>query len=177
MRWWWYENKEHCPDILKLCIELPVMIKKNLAIECCITNGAEARVVGWKCRPLDDTGKMQLETVLVELIAPPTSIQLEGLLLNVVPIYKMQTKVKCMMPNGKMLSISRDQVPLVSDFAMTDYSSQGRTRINNVIDLNNCKNHQSIYTCLFRGSTYEKIAIIQGFDDSKIRDGISGWLR
>ena len=68
------------------------------------TNGAEARVVGWKCRPLDDTGKMQLETVFVELIAPPTPIQLEGLPLNVIPIYKVQTKVKCMMLNGKVLS-------------------------------------------------------------------------
>ena len=141
------------------------------------TNGAEARVVGWKCRPLDDTGKMQLETVFVELIAPPTPIQLKGLPLNVIPIYKMQTKVKCMMLNGKVLSISRDQVPLVPNFAMTDYSSQGRTRINNVIDLNNCKNRQFIYTCLSRGSTYEETAIIQGFDDSKIRGGILDWLR
>ena len=120
---------------------------------------------------------MQLKTVFVELIAPPTSIQLEGLPLNVVPIYKMQTKVKCMMSNGKVLSISRDQVPLVPNFAMTGYSSQGRTQINNVVNLSNCKNHQSIYTCLSRGSTYEGIAINQRFDDFKIRGSISGWLR
>ena len=102
------------------------MIKKNLATECCVTNGAEVRVVGWKCRPLDDTEKMQLKTVFVELIAPSTSIQLEGLPLNVMSIYKMQIKVKCMMPNGKVLSISRDQVPLIPNFAITDYSSRGR---------------------------------------------------
>ena len=46
-----------------------------------------------------------------------------------------------------------------------------------MVDLNNCKNHQSIYTCLSRGSIYEGTAIIQEFDDSKIRDGISDWLR
>ena len=79
-----------------------------------------------------------------------------------------------MMSNGKVLSISRDQVPLVSNFAITDYSSQGRTQIISVIDLNNCKYHQFIYTCLSRESTYEGIAIIQEFDDSKIRGGISG---
>ena len=152
---------ENHSGVLRLCIGLPVMIKKNLATECCVTNGAEARVVGWKCRPLDDTGKMQLETVLVELIAPPTPIQLKELPLDVISIYKIQTKVKCIMPNGKVLSISRDQVPPVPNFAMTDYSSQGRTRINNVIDLNNCKNHQSIYICLSRESTYEGTAIIQ----------------
>ena len=82
-----------------------------------------------------------------------------------------------MMPNGKVLSISRDQVPLVPNFAMTDYNSQGRTRANNVVDLNNCRNYQSIYTCLSRGSTYEGTAIIQGFDDSKVRCGVTGWLR
>ena len=60
---------------------------------------------------------------------------------------------------------------------MTDYSSQGRTQINNVIDLNSCENHQSIYICLSRESTYKGIAIIQRFDDSKIRDDISDQLR
>ena len=55
-------------------------------------------------------------------------------------VYQVQAKVKCMMPNGKVLSISRDQIPLVPNFAMTDYNSQGRTRANNVVDLNNCRN-------------------------------------
>ena len=149
------------------------MIKKNLATKCYATNKAETRVVDWKCRSLDDIKKMQLETVFVELIAPSTSIQLEGLPLNVVPIYKMQTKVKCMMPNGKVLNISKDQVSLIPNFAMIDYSFQGKIWINNVINLNNCKNHQSIYTCLFRESTYERIAIIQEFDDFMIKGGIS----
>ena len=72
----------------------------------------------------------------------------------------MQTKAKCMMPNGKVLSISKDQMPIVPNFAMTDYSSQGRTQINNVIDLNYCKNHQSIYICLSKEFTYEETAII-----------------
>ena len=54
---------ENNSSVLKLCIELPVMIKKNLAIEYCVTNRAETKVVGWKCRPLDNTVKMQLETV------------------------------------------------------------------------------------------------------------------
>ena len=84
------------------------MIKKNIATECCVTNGAEARVVGWKEKPLDETGKMTLETVFVELVTPPTPIQLEGLPPNVVPIHHMQSNIKCIMPNGKTLTISRD---------------------------------------------------------------------
>ena len=106
--------------ILKLCIGLPVMVKLNLATECCVTNGAEGRVVGWKSRPLDETGKKLLEVVFIELTSPPTPIQLEGLPLNVVPIYKTPLQIKCTMPNGKVLTITRDQVPLVPNFAMTD---------------------------------------------------------
>ena len=138
------------------------MIKKNLATECCVTNGAEAIVVGWKCKPLDDTGKRILETVFVELISPPKSIQLEGLPLNVVPISKIASMTQCIMPNGKILNINRDQVPLVPNFAMTDYNFQGRTRPENVVDLQNCRNHQSVYICLSKGSSYKGTAIIQG---------------
>lgn len=175
-------NLSHCcsdnhPGILRLCKGLPVMIKKNIATECCVTNGAEARVVSWISKPLDDTGKLQLETVFVELISPPKNIQLEGLPLNVVPINRTQQDIQCMMPNGKTLSIHRDQIPLVPNFAMTDYNSQGRTRAYNVVDLQNCKSNQSVYTCLSRGSTLEGTAIIQGFNDKKITSGISGWLR
>ena len=34
------------PGRLSICIGMPVMIKNNEAIECCVTNGAEAEVVG-----------------------------------------------------------------------------------------------------------------------------------
>jgi len=33
-------------SILTLCKGMPVMIKRNEATECCVTNGAEAIVVG-----------------------------------------------------------------------------------------------------------------------------------
>ncbi|KAI0643578.1 hypothetical protein C8Q79DRAFT_879684, partial [Trametes meyenii] len=44
-------------------------------------------------------------------------------------------------------------------------------------DLQNCRTHQSIYTCLSRGSTYEGTIIVQAFDPSKLTGGISGSLR
>ncbi|EPS99183.1 hypothetical protein FOMPIDRAFT_1078761, partial [Fomitopsis schrenkii] len=59
---------------------------------------------------------------------------------------------------------------------MTDFNSQGRTRPYNVVDLQNCKNHQSVYTCLSRGSTYQGTIIVQGFDHSKFMGGVTGWL-
>src|ERR1700729_4659597 len=58
-----------------------------------------------------------------------------------------------------------------------NYSSQGRTRPDNVVDLNNCHSHQSYYTCLSRSASAEGTIIVQGFDPKVITGGASGYLR
>ena len=126
----------------------PCHDSKNLATECCVTNRAEVKVVGWKVKHVLDNNKLHLNTVFVELLLPPTTIQLDELPLNVVPMQSYVQTVKCLMLNGNKCFISCTQVPLVSNFAMTDYCSQGCNRLNRVVDINNCKNHFSIYTCL-----------------------------
>ena len=60
---------------------------------------------------------------------------------------------------------------------MTDFASQGRTRVNNAVDLSSCSNHQSYYTCLSRSASAAGTIIIQGFDERKITGGASGYLR
>ncbi|KAI0747731.1 hypothetical protein C8Q80DRAFT_1103340, partial [Daedaleopsis nitida] len=60
---------------------------------------------------------------------------------------------------------------------MTDFASQGRTRPFNVCDLQNCRTHQSAYTCLSRGSTLDGTIIVQAFDSNKLTGGIAGSLR
>lgn len=167
---------EHHPGKLTICVGMPVMIKQNEAVECCVTNGAEAIVVGWNARPLNEF-KDTLETVFVKLTSPPNPINLPGLPENIVPLTPHSKVIHCKMPNGKLLRITRLQVPIIPNFAMTDFGSQGRTRPNNVIDLQNCSSHQSIYTCLSRGSTLEGTIIIQPFDQRKLQGGISGSLR
>ncbi|KIP01810.1 hypothetical protein PHLGIDRAFT_80054, partial [Phlebiopsis gigantea 11061_1 CR5-6] len=164
------------PGKLNLCIGLPIMIKKNLATECGVTNGAEGIVVGWQDRRISGD-KSVLQTVFVQLTSPAKDVQLEGLPLNVVPVTKQSLEIKCTLPNGRTLSIIREQAPIIPNFAMTDFNSQGRTRPFNVCDLQNCKSFQSLYTCLSRGSSYDGTAIIQGFDRGKIQGGISGMLR
>ena len=144
-----HKDTNNHPGKLSLCIGLPVMIKANEATECNVTNGAEAVVVGWESSPLTEDKRM-LEVVFVKLTAAPTPVQLEGLPENVVPIAAHNMKISCLMPNDRMLSIYRNQVPLIPNFAMTDFNSQGRTRPFNVVDLQNCRNHQSVYTCLPR---------------------------
>lgn len=152
-----------------------LLSKINEATECCVTNGAEGVVVGWKSRPISED-KEALETLFVKLTAAPTTVKLDGLPENVVPISHQSRKIRCKMPNGNFLSISRDQVSVIPNFAMTDFGSQGRTRPHNVCDLQNCRSHQSIYTCLSRGSTYNGTIIVQPFDPRKFTGGISGSL-
>jgi len=80
------------------------------------------------------------------------------------------------LPNDNILTVSRDQVPVIPNFAMTDFASQGRTRTNNVVDLHNCRSHQSVYTCLSRSASIDGTVLVQGFDPSKVQGGLSGYL-
>ncbi|KZT23610.1 hypothetical protein NEOLEDRAFT_1069101 [Neolentinus lepideus HHB14362 ss-1] len=154
---------------------MPVLIKKNEATECCITNGAEARVVSWH---IDHSiGTPILATLFVELINPPRPVQLRDLPLNVVPLTRHTVNIECKMPNDKIELVTWQQIPVLPNFAMTDYASQGRTRPNNVVDLNNCSSHQSYYTTLSRSASAAGTIIVQGFDPRKIMGGASGYLR
>lgn len=166
------------PGMLTLAIGLPVMIKRNVATECGVTNGAEAVVVGWKASPSTSSDEHDtLDIVFVKLLSPPKPIKLSGLEENVIPIAPATVAVSAKLPNGTVRNISRTQIPIIPNFAMTDFNSQGRTRQYNVCDLQNCPSGQSIYTCLSRGSSLEGTAIIQGFDTVKMTKGISGHLR
>ncbi|KLO03942.1 hypothetical protein SCHPADRAFT_841200, partial [Schizopora paradoxa] len=163
---------------LMLTKGMPVMIKKNEATECCVTNGAEATVYDWNFSFLPDRKKV-LTVLFVKLKNPPTNIKLDGLPENVVPLKRSGKTVACKMPNGKVLRVHREQVNVLLNFGMSDYSSQGRTRPDNVVDLNNCKSHQSYYTALSRSASAEGTVILQDFDESKIMNPhiMSGHLR
>jgi hypothetical protein len=95
----------------------------------------------------------------------------------VVPIFPTTTNVKATLPNNEKYHINRTQVEVLVNFAMTDFASQGKTRLNNVSDLNNLRSHQSYYTALSRSATAEGTLILQGFDPKQITGGCSGALR
>ncbi|KAJ7114748.1 hypothetical protein C8R44DRAFT_629492 [Mycena epipterygia] len=60
---------------------------------------------------------------------------------------------------------------------MTDYTSQGKSRPHNPVDLTRCRDHRSFYVALSRGSSANGTIIVQDFDEKKITSGISGYLR
>lgn len=119
-------SDKHVAAKLTLCVRMPVMLKHNDATECCMTKGAEATVVSWQTSKGPE-GQLVLETLFVKLVNPPKTVKLPGLPDDVVPITRHTTATMCFLPNDDQISISREQMLVLLNFAMTDYSSQGRT--------------------------------------------------
>jgi hypothetical protein len=164
------------PGKLSLCLGLPVMIKCNVATELCITNGQEGTVAGWQAA-IGKQNQRILDVLFVKLKSPPKEVQLEGLPLNVVPLTCSTVSMTCNLPIGINVPLTRSQVEVLPNFAMTDFASQGKTRPHNIVDLNNCRSHQAYYTALSRSSTAEGTVILQGFETKKITGKASGALR
>ncbi|KAJ7171845.1 hypothetical protein C8R43DRAFT_874748 [Mycena crocata] len=169
-------NTEQIPGKLRLCVGMPVMIKANEATELCITKGQEGKVVGW-VSALGPSDQQILDTLFVELVDPPRPVQILDLPPNVVPLSRTPTHITALLQDDSLLSLNREQVMVLGNFAMTDYASQGKSRAKNVVHLNNMKDHRAYYVALSRGTTAEHTVIMQGFDTSKITGGMNGYLR
>jgi hypothetical protein len=164
------------PGKLSICIGMPVMLRVNDATELCITKGQEAVVVGWDSG-IGPSGQNILETLFVRLVNPPREVNIDGLPVNVVPIPRTVTHVTCLLPDDTVLSVLRDQVVMLLNFGMTDYTAQGKSRLKNVVELTYCKDHRAYYVALSRGTTARGTIILQNFDEKKITSGMSGYLR
>ncbi|PPQ75727.1 hypothetical protein CVT25_000613 [Psilocybe cyanescens] len=130
-------SSEQVASKLSLCVGMPVMIRNNDATELCITKGQEAVVVGWESSqgPFE---RPVLDTLFVELVNPPQIIKLPDLPENVVPLTRTSSRVTCTLKSGAKLSIQRQQILVLPNFAMTDYASQGKTRMYNELE---CRGH------------------------------------
>jgi hypothetical protein len=154
---------------------MSVTIRNNSATELCITKGQEGTIAGWQSiKGLHR--KLVLDTIFVKLNNSPQLVKFNGLPENVVLIITFTISISFKLASGWNILISREQVKVLPNFAMTDYTFQCKIRPINIVDLNNCSGHQSYYTCLSSASAANTI-IIQGFDLKQITAGASGWLR
>ena len=169
-------NAKNIPGKLSLCRGLPVIIRLNSATELCMTKGQEATVYDWQATT-GSRGQCMLDTLFVKLINPPQTVQLDNLPENVVPLTRTTTNTQCLLPNDATANISRSQVEVLPNFAIMDYTSQGKTRLDNPADLSSARSHQSYYTALSRSASAAGTVILQGFDTYKITGGASGALR
>jgi hypothetical protein len=166
----------HFPGKLSLCIGMPVIIRNNDATELCITKGQEGHVVGWQAgRGIH--GQRVLDTLFIKLDKPAKTVKIDGLPENVVPITRGSKNIECTFSSDLKEYIHRSQVWVLLNFSMTDYTSQGKTRPKNPVDLSNCRSHQSYYTCLSRSATANGTVIVQSFSPRLITCGASGYLR
>jgi hypothetical protein len=154
---------------------MSVIIRTNTATELCITQGQEALVHSLQSST-GSRGQNILEVLLVELQNPPQPIQIDGLQINVIPLTRTSSYVVCSLPDDQVITLNRTQVEVLPNFAMTDYSSQGKTRPYNPVDLNNCQSHQSYYTGLSRSASAAGTCNVQGFDSRMMTGGSSGAL-
>ncbi len=160
------------------------MIHLNSATELGITKGQEGYVYSWE----ESTGSRSqkiLDILFVRLASPPEPIHIPGLPVNVVPLLRTSSAISCMLRDDTKININRSQVEIMPNFAMTDYCSQGKTRIQNPVDLNNCRSHQSYYTVISCSASYDGILILPdytdcnhvAFDPKKIQGRCSGHLQ
>lgn len=169
-------TSDHVAGKLMLCKGLPIMIRNNDATKLCITKGQEGICIGWDAI-VGLHGKQVLDTLYMELKNPSKLIQFQGLPLNIVPIPRTSTDMRCRLPDDTEVTVRREQVVVLPNFAMTDYSSQGKTRPDNIVDPGHSKNHQSYYTALSRSASAAGTVLVQSFDEKKITGGVSGHLQ
>ncbi|TFK73096.1 hypothetical protein BDN72DRAFT_762143, partial [Pluteus cervinus] len=169
-------NTKKIAPKLTLCYGLPVMIRRNFATELCITNGQEGTVYGWDTM-VGNKNQTVLKTLFILLTNPPKNVHFDGLPINVVPVPQTTTVTDCHLPSDAHIWISRTQVEIVPNFAMTDFASQGKTRGHNLVHIRDSVTHQAIYTALSRGTSAEGTVILDSFTESLITGGCSGALR
>ncbi|PPQ73348.1 hypothetical protein CVT24_012186 [Panaeolus cyanescens] len=172
------DTSEQVPACLKLCLGMPVMLRYNQATDLCITRGQEGYVVGWTSRPIKGhINRNKLEVLFVQLVNPPKPVKVDKLPDNVVPITCSKQVIDARLPSDRKLHISRGQVPVLPNFGMTDYASQGKGRKINVVDIARSLTFQGIYTALSRGLSLDGTLIIRKFDKSQISGVLDGALR
>lgn len=169
-------SSDMIPGKLQVCVGMPIMIRSNDATELCITKGQEALVVGWD-ESIGPLGQRVVDTLFVELVDPPRPVQIPELPVNVVPLVRSVTNTTVLLEDDTLLPVARDQLVALLNFAMTDYASQGKSRLLNLVDLTCCKDHRAFYVALSRGTSAAGTVIVQNFDGKKITSGMSGYLR
>ena len=139
------------PGKLELCKGMPVIMRKNDATVLGLTNGAEGVTVGWDSTNI--AGRDYLDVLYVKLSNPVRPVNIGNLPTNVVPVVSRKETVECKHLDGTRRKVSRTQVPVNLNFAITSHSAQGKTRPTNVVSLRDMKSHTQIYTALSRGTT------------------------
>ena len=164
------------PDRVEVAIGMEVMVTVNVETELDVANGARGVVEGiiLDRREGADTSpaevKLQFppECVLVKLHRTKAA-RLEGLDERVIPIVPMERKYNLHQEKGKLKQVTRQQLPITSAYAFTDYRSQGQTIKQVIVDIGRPPTGGltpfNAYVALSRSSGRETIRLLRDFDE------------
>ncbi|KAJ6527394.1 hypothetical protein B0H19DRAFT_969722, partial [Mycena capillaripes] len=112
--------------------------------------------------------------LFVRLVNLPKNIHIPDLPENVVPLVRTMNLITCLLSDDTLLSVLREQVVCLMNFGMTDYTSQGKLRPNNPVEMAHCSDHRAYYVALSRRYTAEGTLILR---ELEVLDEITRQIR
>lgn len=155
--------------VLPLFVGMKVMITENLDMSHKSVNGAEGVVKHIKYRMVEG----HRVAVCAYVHVPGSSIELEGLPRDVVPVFPSRKYFAYTTPDGLQRHVSRLQLPLLPAYVYTDYKGQGRSLETVIADVAGSRSCQSLYVMLSRVKTLDGLAILRWFPPERISQSLT----
>jgi hypothetical protein len=141
------KKADNLPGSVQLTIGIPVMVTMNVSVPLCITNGSTGilrEIIFDPKENLDFSNdtysvqKLKFQPLALIVEFPNSSFYLNTFPPNCHPIFPVSvnfTHVFSKGPPKKSTSVKRTQVPLVPNFASTNFKCQGDTFTSAIIDM------------------------------------------
>lgn len=161
---------------LPLVIGMPVVLTHNYDVAGGVVNGAEGILKAVRYET-DSEGRRYATSCVVSM----PSCRSEPLsFLEDKEVVALPETTSCKLKNfysKAEFRFSRSQLPIMPAFAYTDYKAQGRTMEKVIVDLQSCRNLQSVYVMLSRAKSLDGLLILRDFPSKQLCNPLSGDLR
>lgn len=161
---------------LPLVIGMPVVLTHNYDVTGGVVNGAEGILKAVRYET-DSEGRRYATSCVVSM---PSSRSDPLSFLEDKEVVALPETTSCKLKNfysKAEFRFSRSQLPIMPAFAYTDYKAQGRTMEKVIVDLQSCRNLQSVYVMLSRAKSLDGLLILRDFQSKQLCNPLSGDLR
>lgn len=161
---------------LPLVIGMPVVFTQNYDVAGGVVNGAEGILKAVRYET-DDNGYRYATSCVVSM---PQCSSSPLSFLEDKEVVALQETSSCKVTNFHShaeFRFTRKQLPIMPAFAYTDYKAQGRTMSKVIVDLQSCRNLQSVYVMLSRATSLDGLLILRDFDSKQVCNPLNGDLR
>jgi hypothetical protein len=160
--------------VLPLCINMPVMVTNNVAVSLNVTNGSTGTLV-------DIVFDKDIILAILVKLDCSTPFKVSILPENVISITPITSEFKYFFKtrNGssRSVTVERTQLPIVPNYATTNYKCQGETLDSAIIDLTPAPRQKIdssfAYVPLSRVKTFPSVMILRDFPIRVLTQGIT----